>query len=113
MSSREKARRFLEESESHRHYSILVEYVLTYFIAKAEQDGNSRFAADLRKAKEEYHEAFQGAFELTEEVHAELFTDEEMDDLIFLHSSPALKKLRALTADIVNRILDKYLSASA
>jgi hypothetical protein len=113
MASREKARRFLEESESHSHYSTLIEYVLKYFMAKAELDGNARFAADLKQAKDEYHEAFQGAFELTEQVHAELFTDEELDDLIFLHSNPALKKARALTADIVNQILDKYLSASA
>ena len=113
MASREKARRFLEESESHQHYSSIVEYALRYFIAKAEKEGNTRFAADLRKAKEEYHQEFQWALELTEQVWAELFTDEEMDDLIILHSNPALRKARALTADIFERILEKYLAMSA
>ena len=112
MASREKARRFLEESESHTHYSSIVEYALTYFIAKAKREGNARFAADLEKAREEYHEEFKWALQLAEEVHAELFTDEELDDLIVLHSNPALKKARALTADIFNEILEKYLSMS-
>jgi hypothetical protein len=113
MASREKARQFLEESESHKHYSSIVEYALTYFIAKAEKEGNTRFAADLKKAKAEYHEEFQWALDLTEQVWAELFTDEEMDDLIVLHSNPALKKARALTADIFHTILERYQEMSA
>lgn len=113
MGSRQKARQFLEESESHQHYSSIVEYALTYFIAKAEKQGNARFAADLRKAKDDYHEEFKQAVDLTELVYAEIFTDEELDDLILLHMNPALKKARALTADIVNEVLKKYMEASA
>lgn len=113
MASRGKARSFLEESESHRHYSSIVECVLTYFIARARRGGNTRFAADLEKARSEYHEEFRWALQLTEEVHAELFTDEELDNLIVLHSNPALKKARALTADIFNAILEKYLVMAA
>jgi hypothetical protein len=113
MASREKARKFLEESESHKHYSSIVECTLTYFIAKAKKDGNARLAADLEKAKAEYHDEFKWALQLAEDVHAERFTDEELDDLIVLHSNPALKKARALTTDIFNEILEKYLSMSA
>lgn len=113
MASKEKARRFLQESDSHQHYSSIVEYALTYFIAKAEKEGNARFAADLRRAQQEYHEEFKWALELTEQVWAELFTDEELDDLIILHSNPALRKARELTADLFHRILDKYLAMSA
>ncbi|MBS1105169.1 MAG: hypothetical protein H6Q91_671, partial [Deltaproteobacteria bacterium] len=39
MASREIARRFLEESEAHKHYSSIVECTLTYFIHKAEMEG--------------------------------------------------------------------------
>jgi preprotein translocase subunit SecA len=113
MASIEKARRFLDESDSHTHYSSIVEYVLTYFITKARLQGNDRFAADLEKAKAEYHDEFRWAHELAEEVHAELFTDEELDDLIVLHSNPALKKARALTADIFSAVLEKYRAMSA
>jgi hypothetical protein len=113
MGSRQKARRFLEESDSHQHYSSIVEYSLTYFIHKAEKEGNARFADDLRKAKEEYHEEFRKAVEITEQVYCDTFTDEELDNLIVLHSNPALKKARALTADIMSKILEKYLAASA
>jgi hypothetical protein len=42
-----------------------------------------------------------------------LFTDEELDDLIVLNSNPALKKARALTSDIFNAILEKFLMVSA
>jgi len=112
MASREKVKQFIEESESHKHYSSIVEYSLTYFIAKARQEGNTRFADDLENAKNDYHEHFQWALDLTTEVYAELFTDEEVDNLIILHSNPALKKARALTADIMNKILNKYLAAS-
>lgn len=113
MGNRERARRFLEESEAHKHYSDIVECTLTYFIHKAENEGNDRFADDLRKARQEYHQEFKMGIELTEQVYAELFTDEELDDLIVLNSNPALKKARALTSDIFNTILEKYLLASA
>ena len=113
MGSREKVRRFLDESEAHKHYSIIVECTLTYFIHKAEKEGNARFADDLRKARQGYHEEFKMGIDLTEQVYAELFTDEELDDLIMLNSNPALKKARALTSDIFNAILEKYLMVSA
>ncbi len=112
MGSREKVREFLRESESHEHYSSIVEYALKYFIAKAEKEGNTRFAADLKKARDEYHEEFKQAIDVTELVYAEIFTDEELDDLIILHMNPALKKARAMTADIVNAILQKYMEVS-
>ena len=113
MASRQKARQFLEESEAHRHYASIVEYTLTYFIHKAEKEGNTRFAADLRKARDEYHVEFQKGVDISEEVYCEMFTDEELDDLIVLHCNPALKKARALTADIMNKILERYLEVSA
>ena len=112
MASREKARRFLDESEAHKHYSSIVECTLTYFIANAGKEGNARFADDLRKAKHGYHEEFKMGVELTEQVYAETFTDEELDDLIVLHSNPALKRSRALTSEIFNTILQKYLLVS-
>jgi hypothetical protein len=112
MASREKARRFLQESEAHKHYSSIVECTLTYFTHKAEQEGNTRFAADLQKAKQGYHEEFKLGFELTEQVYADTFTDEELDNLIVLHSNPALKKARDLTSDVFNSILEKYLMVS-
>lgn len=112
MASKEKATRYLRESESHEHYSSIVEYALIYFITKATAEGNERFAADLRKAKDDYHDHFRRAFELTEQVYAELFTDEELDDLIVLQSNPALRKARALTAEIFSTVLEKYRSTS-
>ena len=113
MASREKARQFLQESESHKHYSNIVECALTYFIAKAEKEGKARFAADLRTAKQGYHEEFQKGVELTEDVYAATFTDEELDDLIILHANPALRKARALTSDIFNSIIEHYALVSA
>jgi hypothetical protein len=113
MASREKTRRFLDESEAHKHYSTIVECTLTYFIHKAEKEGNSRFADELRKARQGYHEEFKMGVDLTEQVYADLFTDDEMDDLIVLNSNPALKKARALTADIFNSVLEKYLMVCA
>jgi hypothetical protein len=112
MASKEKVRRFLAESEAHQHYASIVECTLTYFIAKAEKEHNDRFANDLRQAKQGYHQEFQQGVELTEQVYADTFTDEELDDMIILHSNPALRKARALTVDIFNAILDKYLMVS-
>ena len=109
MASREKTRQFLDESEAHKHYSMIVECTLTYFIHKAEQEGNQRFAEELCQARQGYHEEFKMGLDLTEQVYADLFTDDEMDDLIVLNSNPALKKARALTTDIFNSVLEKYL----
>jgi len=113
MASREKARQFLEESDAYRHYSNIVECALTYFIAKAEKAGNTRFADDLRQAKQGYHEEFRTGVDLTEAVYAETFTDDEIDDLIILHANPALQKARALTSDIFNSIIEHYALVSA
>lgn len=108
MASRQKAVRYLQESDSHAHYSGIVEYALTYFITKAKKEGNDRFAADLEKEKQDYHNHFRWALELTEQVYAERFTDEELDNLIVLQSNPAMRKARALTAHIFSDILKKY-----
>ncbi len=113
MASREKVRQFLEESEAHKHYANIVECALTYFIAKADKEGNTRFAADLRTAKQGYHEEFQKGVELTEAVYADTFTDDELDDLIILHANPALRKARALTSDIFDSIIQHYALVSA
>lgn len=113
MASRQKAIEYLRESDLHEHYSSIVEYALTYFIAKAKKGGNERFAADLQRERDEYHDHFRWALDLTEEVYAERFTDEELDNLIVLQANPAMRKARALTADIFNDILEKYQRMSA
>ncbi len=112
MGSREKVRQFLEESEAHRHYEGIVEYALTYLVAKAEKEGKSQFAADLAQMKSEYREDFAHAVAMTEEVFSDIFTDEELDNLIVLHSNPAIKKLRALNSEIMGTILRKYSEVS-
>jgi hypothetical protein len=112
MASRETARRFMEASESHKHYSEIVDYTLTYFITKAERDGQTRFAEDLRRAKQEYQEEFEQAIGVTEAVYCEMFTDDELDNLIILHSNPALRKARDVTGDIVRKVLEKYSEVS-
>jgi glutaredoxin 2 len=112
MGSREKVRQFLEESEAHRHYEGIVDYALTYLVAKAEKEGRGQFAADLRQMQEEYKEDFAHAVALTEEVFSDIFDDEELDNLIVLHSNPAIKKMRGLNSEIVGKVLRKYSQVS-
>jgi hypothetical protein len=112
MGSREKVRQFLEESEAHRHYEGIVDYALTYLIAKAEKEGKGQFAADLLQMKGEYKEDFANAVAMTEEVFADMFSDEELDNLIVLHSNPAIKKMRRLNSEMMGRILRKYSQVS-
>lgn len=112
MATTEMARRFIEEADVYRQYSSIIEDTLTVFIAKAEKEGNPRFAADLRNAKATYHPDFQKAIEITQQVYAEAFTDEELNDLIVLHNNPALRKARTLGADLVNQILEKVLAVA-
>jgi len=113
MASKEKVRRFLEESEIHRHYSSIVECTLTYFMSKAEKEGNTRLADDLRKAMQGSPAEFNAGIEITEQIYTDLFTDDELDELIVLNSNPTLKKARSLTSDIFNSTLNKLLKVSA
>ena len=113
MASTDKVRQFLQDSEAHAHYGSIVEFTLSYFIQRAKRDGNARFAADLERARSEYHNEFAQAVAITEHVYADLFTDEELDDLIILHANPALKKARAMMADLLRTILEQLESASA
>lgn len=108
MASKEKARQFLTDSETHRHYSEIVDHVLDYFIQKAERDANGRLAEDLKTAKREYKDDFSTAIGITEDIYCEIFTDEELNDLTLLHSNPAIRKLRGLTSEIMNRVLEEY-----
>jgi hypothetical protein len=112
MGSREKVRQFLEESEAHRHYEGIVDYALAYLVAKAEKEGRSEFAADLARMKGEYKEDFANAVAMTEGVFCEIFSDEELDNLIVLHSNPATKKLRGLNSEIMGQILREYAKVS-
>ena len=112
MASTERARKFLEASDSHKHYSEIVEYTLTYFITKAQREGDTSFAENLRRAKEEYEGEFNEAIGITESVYSEMFTDEELDNLIILHSNPALKKARDLTGSIMKKLLEKCAEVS-
>ena len=108
MGTEQKARQFVEASETHKHYSSIIDHTLSYFITKAEKEGKTQFAADLKRAREEYKEDFDRAIEITEAVYSEIFSDEELDDLMMLHSNPAIKKLRGLASEIMNRVLEKY-----
>ncbi len=113
MATKAKAREFLKASDSHRHYSTIIDLALTYFITKAEKEGNSQFAEDLKKAKEEYVKDFNLAIEITENVYAEMFTDDELDNLIILHSNPAMSKARDTASEIVAKILEGYSKVAA
>lgn len=109
MASLAKVRQFLDESDTHRHYASIVGYTLTYFIHKAEREGNRRLADDLRKAESEVADEFRKGIEITEEVYREIFTDEELDNLILLHKNSALTKARAMAPEIMNKILERHL----
>jgi len=108
MGTKEKARRFLEISETHAFYSTIIQYVLAYFTARAEKEGNQSFVDDLKRAKKGYMEDFEQAIEVTEEVYCEMFSDEELNDMTVMHTTPAIKRLRGLTPEIMNKVLEKY-----
>jgi len=108
MGTKEKARRFLDVSETHALYSNIIDYVLTYFTARAEKEGNQPFLDDLKRAKQGYTEDFEKAIEITEEVYCEMFSDEELNDMIVMHTTPAIKRLRGLTPEIMSKVLEKY-----
>ncbi|NQT73055.1 MAG: hypothetical protein HQ553_09870 [Chloroflexi bacterium] len=111
MGSQKKARELLEVSDTLTHYSNLISYSLMYFIAKAQQEG-SPLADELLKIKNGYQGEFDDAAEITGQVVSEVFSDEELDELIVLNTNPSLEKLRGLTPEIMKRVLEKYSVAS-
>lgn len=108
MGSREKAKRFLEASETPQIYSSIIEFALTFYQAKAEKEGNKSFAEELKRTRESYMEDFSSALEITEEVYCEEFDDEELNDLTVIHTTPASRKLREHMPGIMKKILEKY-----
>jgi hypothetical protein len=107
MTSKQKAMQFLEVTGIREQYSSVIDLTLTYFIAKAEKEG-SPLANDLIKVKEGYREEFEGVLPIAAEVISEVFSDDELDELIVLHSTPALNKLRGLAPKIMGRILESF-----
>ena len=108
MASKEKVQEFLKESNSHKHYAQIVDLAVTYLITKAEKEGNTSFAGDLRNAKKAYEKDLSEAIDITESVYQEMFSDDELDNLIILFSNPALSKARDTAPEIVGQILEKY-----
>ena len=107
MTSKQKAVQFLDVTGIKEQYSSLIEHVLIYFIAKAENEG-SPFAEDLKRLKSGYRHEFEAVQEIAAEAIAEVFNDDDLDELIVLHSTPALNKLRGLTPEIMSRILKGF-----
>ena len=107
MGSRQKAKEFLEMSRTHEHYSTIIDYALKFFILRAEQE-NSPCADYLKEIQEDYHEQLANAIEVTEGVYSEIFSDDELEELIVMHQNPVMEKLRGLTADISNKTIEEY-----
>jgi len=107
MGSKEKSREFLEVSRTHEHYSTIIEEALKYFVSKAEEE-NKEIAEYLRKMQSDYKTQFKEAIEITEQVYADIFSDDELDELIVMHRNPTLLKLRGLTADISDKTIENY-----
>jgi len=107
MTSKQKAIQFLNVTGINEQYSTLIELVLTYFIAKAENEGSS-FADDLKGLKAGYRQEFEEVQGIAAEAIAEVFSDDDLDELIVLHSTPALNKLRGLAPGIMDRILEGF-----
>ena len=110
MGSMEKAKQFVETSETLKLYSEIIDNMLLYFITRAEKEGNQAFAGELKKVKESYMVDFTDALEVTEKVCCEIFSDEELQELTVMHSTPALEKLRGLTPKIMDRFFENYAS---
>ena len=111
MGSKGKAKEFLEVSQTHEHYSTIIENTLMFFIATAEQE-NKEFAEYLKKMQSDYKDQFANAIDMTELVYAEIFSDDELEELIVMHQNPVLEKLRGLTSEISQRTIEKYVEGS-
>jgi len=107
MGSKYKAKEFLEKSRTHEHYSTIIENALRFFIAQAELE-KPECAEYIKKLQDDYKEQFADAIDVTEMVYAEIFSDDELDELIVMHANPTLEKLRGLTQEISDRTIAKY-----
>ena len=108
MGSMEKAKQFVETSETLKLYSEIIDNMLLYFVTRAEKEGNHTFAEELKKVESSFMGDFTDALEVTEKVCCEIFSDEELQELTVMHSTPALEKLRGLTPKIMERFFENY-----
>jgi hypothetical protein len=108
MGSMEKAKQFLKTSETLKLYSEIIDNMLLYFIARAKKEKNQPLAEELKKLKDSYIDDFTDALEITERVYCDIFSDDELEEMIVMHSTPALEKLRGLTPKIMDRFFEKY-----
>jgi hypothetical protein len=53
---------------------------------------------------------FTDALQITEQVYCDIFSDDELQEMIVMHSTPALEKLRGLTPKIMDRFFENYTS---
>ncbi len=107
MGSKQKAKEFLDMSRTHEHYSTIIDYALQFFILRAEQE-NKQCADYLKGLQKDYHEQLANAIAVTEKVYSEIFSDEELEELIVMHKNPVMEKLRGLTSDISDRTIEEY-----
>lgn len=107
MTSKEKALRFLDVTGIKEMYSSVIEYALTYYIAKAESEADP-LADILKKIKDGFRQELEDVEveDIAAEVIAGVFSDDELDELIVLHSTPAINRLQGLAPEIMSRILE-------
>ena len=108
MGSTQKAKEFLATSKTLDLYSEIIDNMLLYFIARAEKEGNPALSEELKKLKASYIDDFTDALEITEQLYCDIFSDEELNELIVMHATPSLEKLRGLTPKIMDRFFARY-----
>ncbi|MCK4781319.1 DUF2059 domain-containing protein [Candidatus Parcubacteria bacterium] len=94
----EKVKKFLEVSESRKQYVLIVEHMITQIRTEI---GNEEV---LDKFSEVMNAVGVKIMDAIEKIYADLFSDEEIDELILLHSSPMAIRSRELQPKILEKI---------
>lgn len=112
MASLKKVREYFEAAEMLKQYTALTENVCAqmsaYFAGRSDDDG--LMATELRKRLGVIIGEKMLAF--AEEMFVELFSDEELDELIVIHSSPVFKRLRVLAPEMTKKLTISILGES-
>lgn len=105
MASPEKIKKFFEVAKIMDQYSILTKGIASQMAAHLEE-GDEIGLKQLELQKRRGEMMSKKLFDFVAGLYENLFTDEDIDDLIAIYTSPAYKRLMAALPEMAQKMVD-------
>ena len=114
MASEEKVQRFFKVAEVSKQNEFfiteLVSQMKSRFVGELTEENNNDEVKIIEVIGKMNRSMGKKSLEFSAKLYEELFTDQELDELIEIYASPAFSRLRELAPELTSRLLNHVMS---